>query len=318
MSRATELRLPDFGDGAAVLAFDVGGTNVKSAVIDAQGRAHGARRRPSPGLGPNSAGEVLDLLAEEAERLRPLVPDAPIAVGLAIPGIVDEPSGIGVFSENLGWRDVPFAALAEARLGVPVALRQDVRAAGEAELLLGAGLGFDDVLVVVVGTGISAAIFSDRRLIMSEGYAGEIGHLRIPGSPAPCVCGATGCIEAIASASAIARRYGERSGTPVAGAEHVVERMLAGDRHATEVWREAVEAIARGLFAAVSVVAPQAIIVGGGLSLAGDALFEPLRAELYRLITFHRRPVMLPATIGDSAGLAGAVLRGRALAAVPR
>ena len=128
------------------------------------------------------------------------------AVGVVLPGVVDESIGVGAWSENLGWRDVAFGDLLRSRLDVPVAIGHDVRAWGAAERRWGAGRGLSDVAVVVIGTGISAALVVDGRPLVARGFAGEIGHLRVAGDE-PCACGGTGCLEAVASAAGIVRAY---------------------------------------------------------------------------------------------------------------
>ncbi|KQO94470.1 ROK family transcriptional regulator [Leifsonia sp. Leaf264] len=302
------------GGGAAVLAFDVGGSDTKSAIIDATGLVHGLRRTPTPRDGDDPAGALLRHVGEIAASYALDFPGiTPVAAGLLVPGLVDDDAGVGVLATNLGWRDVPFRDDAERMLGLPVAFSHDVRGAGEAEFRLGAARGHRDVAVLVVGTGIAGAFFVDGQVQVAGGYAGEIGHsIILPGGP-PCPCGGRGHLEAVASAGAIVRRYAERSGEQVDGARAVLERARAGDAHAAAVWDEAVDGLALGLAQVVALLAPEAIVVGGGLAQAGDALFAPLAERLDALLTFHRRPLLLPAQIGGDAGLLGAALRARDL-----
>ncbi|HVX09035.1 ROK family protein [Humibacter sp.] len=306
MSEATSI-----GAGAAVVAFDVGGTDMKAALVDEDGRLREKLRVPTP-LAEELTGERV---VEEAARLARLLaerhPDVhPAAAGLLVPGHVDDVLGIGVFAENLGWRDFPFRDSAEAALGVPVGFGHDVRGAGEAEHRLGAARGFDDVLVVTIGTGIAAAVFVDGRLYTGGGLAGEIGHDRVADGPL-CACGGHGCLEAVASAAAIARRYAARSGRTVAGAKEVLELKRSGDANANAAWEGALDALALGFSHAVALLAPQAIVIGGGLSEAGDELLDPLRERLDDVLTFHRRPLLIRASIGADAGLYGSALTAR-------
>ncbi len=236
----------------------------------------------------------------------------PQAAGLLVPGHVDDAAGVGVFSENLGWRDFPFRARAEQELGIPVSFSHDVRGAGEAEHRLGAAAPFDDVVVMAIGTGIAGAVFVGGSLLTGGGMAGEMGHSRVADGPR-CACGGMGCLEAIASAAAIAREYTARTGTPVPGAKDVLQRAQAGDSHAAAVWERALDALALDLSHTVALLAPDAIVIGGGLSQAGAALFEPLTRKLDAILTFHRRPLLLPASIGEDAGVIGAALRARDL-----
>jgi glucokinase len=242
---------------------------------------------------------IVDAVAELVDGWRPAA-----AIGLAVPGVVDEERGVAVWSENLNWSDVPFVALLGERCGLPVALGHDVRTGALAETRIGAARGISDVVYLSIGTGIAAGIVLGGRLHAGGGYAGEIGHTPA-GHDEPCACGASGCLEAIASAAAIARRYTARSGRPAAGAAAV---LAAGDADALAVWDEALDALAAALAWIASVLAPEAVVVGGGLSRAGAALFDPLNDRLARRLTFQRVPRLVPAALGDRAGCIGAGL----------
>lgn len=299
------------GDGAPVLAFDVGGTDTKAALVDDRGRLVQVVRIPTPHAGDATGDAVVTAIAGLAERFRNEHPGiAPRAAGLLVPGHVDDDAGIGVFAENLGWRDFPFRDRAEAALGIPVAFSHDVRGAGEAEHRLGAAAPYRDVVVMAIGTGIAGAIFLDGRLHTGGGMAGEMGHSRVADGPL-CACGGIGCLEAVASAAAIARRYNALTGADVPGAREVLALAQAGDETARGVWDSAMDALALDLSHTVALLAPEAVVIGGGLAQAGPALFEPLAEKLDAILTFHRRPVLLPASIGENAGLIGAALRAR-------
>lgn len=299
------------GDGAPVLAFDVGGTDTKAALVDAAGRLVQVVRIPTPHAGDATGDAVVAAIAAVAERFRAEHPGVvPQAAGLLVPGHVDDDAGVGIFAENLGWRDFPFRDRAEAALGVPVAFSHDVRGAGEAEHRLGAAAPYRDVVVMAIGTGIAGAIFLDGRLHTGGGLAGEMGHSRVADGPL-CACGGIGCLEAVASAAAIARRYNALTGADVPGAREVLALAQSGDEAARTVWDSAVDALALDLSHTVALLAPEAVVIGGGLAQAGPALFEPLAEKLDAILTFHRRPVLLPASIGENAGLIGAALRAR-------
>lgn len=307
------------GDGEPVLAFDVGGTDIKATLVDKAGVLHSIVRAPAPTSDDGTADAVLARIGRLADGLRASFPEVvPTAAGLIVPGLVDEEAGLGVFSENLGWRNAPLRDRAEQILGLPVSFGHDVRGAGEAEFRLGAAAGYRNAMVLVIGTGIAAAIFIDGRAYSAGGHAGEIGHSLIASDGPLCACGRHGCLEAMASAAAIAREYSRVSGTPVDGAKEVLERAHSGDALAQKVWADAIEALALGLAQSVAILAPEAIIIGGGLAAAGDALFSPLASRLDAILSFHPRPRLIPASIGQDAGLIGAALRARALAAPVR
>jgi glucokinase len=303
------------GPGEPVLAFDVGGTDIKAALVDAAGRLAELVRVPTPHAGRDTGEAVVAAVAGLAERFAGGHPEIAVrAAGLLVPGHVDDEAGVGVFAENLGWRDFPFRARAEETLRLPVSFSHDVRGAGEAEHRLGAAAPYRDVVVMAIGTGIAGAIFVDGRLYTGGGLAGEMGHSRVADGPL-CPCGGVGCLEAVASAAAIARRYAEASGKAVAGAREVLERAEAGDPVARAVWDSATDALALDLSHTVALLAPEAIVIGGGLAQAGPALFGPLEEKLDRILTFQRRPVLLPASVGENAGVIGAALRARDLLA---
>lgn len=287
-----------------VVAVDVGGTSIKSGFVDRAGRIGDVERSDTPPAGPDGV-PILDAVAAAVEKLHG--PQPPAAVGVVVPGVVDEDTGVAVVSENLRWQDVPVAALLGDRLGCPVAVGHDVRAGGLAEHRLGACRGARDAVFLPVGTGIAAALVLDGHLVRSGGYAGEIGHVDV-GHDLPCACGGRGCLEAIASAAAVARRYGERAGVRVDGSRDVADRVRHGDPVAAEVWDETLDALARGLAALVGVVAPEVIAVGGGFAESRDLVIEPLRARLESRLTFQRKPRIVAAELGDRAGCVGAGL----------
>ena len=305
------------GPGPAVLAFDVGGTDTKATLVDASGALLDTVRVPTPLSVDGTGDSVLAQVESLAARFRTAHPSMDIrAAGLIVPGLVDDETGVGVFSENIGWRNVPFRDLLSERLGVPVYFTHDVRAAGVAEYTLGSAGEYSNVLVVVIGTGIAGAVFIDGEPYSAHGYAGEIGHSVVDPGGIECACGGHGCLEAIGSAGAISRLYRAGSGNVdpsdrTIGAREVLERAQAGDVLAQKVWTDATDAIGQVLAQSVALLAPEAIVIGGGLAQAGAALFDPVERRMNSFLTFHRRPVLLPATVGENAGLVGAALGAR-------
>ena len=277
-------------------------------MVDRDARVVSRLRRPTPprDRGP---GEVLAAILATVDDLTAAVPgNAGVnGVGLVVTGIVDERRGLAVHSENVGWRDVPVRSLVERATGLPVGFGHDVRAGTLAEWRLGAGRGLEDLVFVPIGTGVSAGIVIQGRLVSGGGYAGEIGHVDL-GHGEPCTCGGRGCVEAVASAAAIARRYAAASGRPLSDAREVAERMAAGDPAARRVWADATAALALALAWTSVVLAPQAILLGGGLARSGRLLFEPIRQALGRHLGVVRQPRLVPATLQDEAGVLGAAL----------
>jgi glucokinase len=171
----------------ATIALDVGGTEIKGAVRDRRGDVVELRRWSTPRAdGPDAVVRAVQTAVAE---LLQAAPDSQ-AVGVVVPGTVDAATGVALYSENIGWRDIPFRDLLSESSGLPVGFGHDVRAGGLAERTLGAARGFDDVLFMPMGTGISGAMVVEGRSIDGM-FAGEIGHLDV-GSNRPCVCGLVG------------------------------------------------------------------------------------------------------------------------------
>ncbi|MFJ7491123.1 ROK family protein [Streptomyces sp. NPDC097727] len=295
-----------------VIALDVGGTGMKAALVGADGSLlHEARRATGRERGPDAVVESIlafaaDLRAYGEEHLG----ESAVAAGVAVPGIVDAENGIAVYASNLGWRDVPMRELLGERLGgVPVALGHDVRTGGLAEGRIGAGKGADRFLFVPLGTGIAGAIGIAGTIESgAHGYAGEIGHIVVRPDGPDCGCGQRGCLETLASASAVTRAWATASGDPTADAADCAKAVESGDPAAVEVWRNAVDALAAGLVTALTLLDPSALIIGGGLAEAGETLFTPLRAAVEERVTFQKLPHIVPAALGDTAGCLGAGL----------
>lgn len=295
-----------------VIALDVGGTAIKAALVAPDHRLlHEARRPTGRERGPEAVVTgILDFAAELRELGRQRYGQQAEAVGVAVPGIVDDVTGTAVYAANLGWRDVPLRDLLSARLdGTPVALGHDVRTGGLAEGRVGAGRGADRFLFVPLGTGIAGAIGIDGRIEKgAHGYAGEIGHISVRPDGPECGCGGRGCLETLASASAVSRAWAEASGDPDADAADCAKAVESGDPRAREVWQEAIDALADGLVTGLTLLDPKTLIIGGGLAEAGETLFAPLRAAVERRVTFQKLPLIVPAALGDTAGCLGAGL----------
>lgn len=291
-----------------VVALDVGGTGIKCALVGRDGTSHHTERHPTRAeQGPTAVIKTILGIAEGLASRATADGRTPIAVGIAVPGVVDETTGTAVWSANLGFRDVPLRELVTTRLGLPAALGHDVRVGGIAEARLGSGRDDRHLLFVAIGTGIAAAHLVDgAALTGAHGAAGEIGHIVVRPDGPRCGCGQVGCLEAVASASAVGRRYTELAGIPATAAQ--VAAQVGREELATRVWQETVDALADGLLIAQALFDVERIVIGGGLAEAGDDLLEPLRVALRQRLTFHREPRLVPATLGDEAGCLGAAL----------
>ncbi|MFE2015193.1 ROK family protein [Streptomyces sp. NPDC059491] len=292
-----------------VVALDVGGTCMKGALLDRALRPlHTVRRATPRRSGPEAVVEEIAAVLRALDGHAAGRTRAVRGAGVVVPGIVDEETRTAVHSVNLGWRDLPLGALLEEATGLHVALGHDVRAGGAAEGRLGAARGVRDAWFVPVGTGIAAALLCDGRALRAGGYAGELGHVVVDPGGAPCACGGRGCLEGVASAAAVAAAYEARTGRATGGAAEVAAAVVAGDPDARVVWDRAVEALASALATAATLLAPEVVVVGGGLAESGGLLLDPLRAALARRLSFQRRPRVVRAALGDRAGCLGAGL----------
>ncbi|MFC0627999.1 ROK family protein [Kribbella deserti] len=296
-----------------VVAVDLGGTRMKCGLVARDSTVVHRETRPTPRAAGGQA--VLDALVETVVELgQKAAADGyrVRGVGVVVPGIIDSARGT-VRAENLAWLNVGVLDAIRNAVGPgpEVVLAHDVRAGGYAELRGGALVGTTNSLFLPLGTGIAAAMVVDGRLVSGDGFAGEIGHTRFVHTDAAeqCACGQFGCLETVASAAALARRYGDRAGRPVTdGAREVIELLAAGDADAAVVWDEALQALVDAIVLYTTLLAPTRIAIGGGLVGAGETLLRPLRDALAGRLTFQRRPEIVAAVLGEEAGCLGAAL----------
>ena len=297
--------------GACVVAIDVGGTTLKGGLCDRDAAVVHGERRPTARDGEAALVAGIVALAEDlaAEGRRRFGADAVAGIGLAVPGLVDEARGVALRAVNLPWRDLALADVAAERLGLPVVLSHDVRAAAAAEAALGAGRREADFLFVAIGTGIGAAIVSGGRPFRgAHGRAGELGHTVVERDGPPCGCGGRGCLEAIASAAAIERGYAETGAGDGASAREVAALARAGDPAARAIWDRAARALGIAFADAVALLDPGLIVVGGGLAEAGTDLLDPIAADLATRVRLGPAPRVVAAELGADAGCRGAAL----------
>jgi len=290
----------------AVLAVDVGGTTMKGAVIDALGRARHAEARATFADGRAALANLQTFLQDLRTECGRLGAHA-TAAAVVTPGLVDDRTGHVEVAHNLKWTALPLQELLADATGLPVAVGNDARAAGRAEYLL-ADPRPESFALVPIGTGISAALVLHGRAISGATHAaGEFGHVPVREDGALCACGLRGCLEAYASGSAIIRRYRERGGRR-AGTTAAIPALLGRDRVADLVWEDAIEALASGLLSMTMMFDPGVIVIGGGLSHAGDALLAPLRVAVERRMLWRAAPEITRSALGSLAGRTGAAV----------
>jgi glucokinase len=220
-----------------------------------------------------------------------------------VPGVVDAQHGIAVYAANIGWQQLPLRQIVADAVDLPVILDHDVRAAGLAELELGAGRGLQEVLFVALGTGIAAAVITKGEVLAgATGRAGELGHLPVFPEGEWCACGQRGCTETYASATALSRRYSAASGISDVSAKDVISQAAAGDAIANRILQDAIEALGRALVNYVLLMDPELILMGGGMAASGAALLQPLAREVQAGLAWRQAPAI---SIGRFAGDAG-------------
>jgi glucokinase-like ROK family protein len=304
-----------------VVGVHIGVHYTSLVLADATGRELSRRRSPTSHA---PSGEAL---LEIADAIEALIDDAGISrkrlssVGVCVPGVVDLETGVCVHAPNLGWRDVPVAEVISARTGTSTYVHNAIQAAAAAELVEGAGRGARSMVLLYAGTGVGSAIVNDGRLLHgASGMAGEIGHAVFPGSDEVCPCGKTGCLEAEASAPALARKARRAMtdgrttrlsslGDAVTGLD-VYAAADAGDPVAIELMADAGRTLGIGASWMVNVINPNVLVVGGGLFSAGELLLGPFREAVRRntMAPIAERLTIRPWALGHDAKARGAVI----------
>lgn len=312
---------------STALAIDVGGTKISAALVDADARCHDRRSVPTPrdedALVDTIVGLATELLARHGAR----------PVGVSAAAFVDARRRTVLFAPNLAWRDLRLVELLEARLGVPVVLENDGNAAAWGEHRHGAGRGFDELLVVTVGTGVGGGLVRGGTLHRgAAGLGGEVGHLRLVPEGMPCGCGASGCLEAHASGTALLREVREAvavrgPGTAAllrqAGGVEAIDGPLvsrlaaAGDPFCREALAALGRRLGEGIASLVAVLDPALVVVGGGVAEAGELVLGSLRASLAAHLpggSWRPQVAVRAAELGPVAGLVGVADLARASA----
>lgn len=287
-----------------VVAVDVGGTEIKSALVDSDFNVIATTTAPTPKADSTGAETVKTIAAIVVEFAKQ---QSISAVGLVVPGALDEPAGTSRWSGNLQWNNLPIRDLLHVAINIPVAFSHDVRTAAVAEMRNGAAKGARNAIFIPVGTGIAAALIIDGEIRSVEGFAGEIGHIDVNGKY-PCVCGKSGCLEAASSTLAISKAYEAQSGKTGTTTEEIYKLVTAGDAVATQVWNDATAAMARACETLITILAPEVIVFGGGLSNAGETFLKPIRDYLDSTLTFQRKPRLEIAHYGAKAGTIGCAM----------
>jgi glucokinase len=287
----------------AAIAADLGGTFLRTACVTPDRDVlHEAVRRVE---GQRGNAAVAAFLGAAVQGVYHQARDAaidPVAVGLAVPGIVDAREGVLRYSGNLDVHDLAIAAAVGEALPLPVVVENDVRAAAWGEWLWGVGRGARHMAYLSAGTGIAAALVSDGRLYHgATGAAGELGHAPVVADGDLCRCGQRGCLETVAGGWGIAGRAG------AATAEEVFRAALAGDATAAAVIEQAGWALGRAAVILVRLWNPDRLVLGGGLFHEGSPLASAVRESVVQsALRGDVPPSVFPAAFGSRSGLIGA------------
>ena len=287
-----------------VVAVDIGGTDIKAALVNENLEVISSSLRPTP-KNDGSATKTIAAIKEIVDKLSEGYTVS--ALGVCVCGVFDDADGICIWSGNLDWKNIHLQELLAEKLGIPVVAGHDIRTAGTAEMRSGAALGYSNSIFIAIGTGIAASLVIDGAIRSAAGYAGEIGHLNVGGN-AQCVCGRTGCLEAEASALAISTAYEKASGSSGVSTEEIATLVREGNPIAQKVWGDAMLALARACETLITTLSPEAIIFGGGLAKSRELLIDPISSELDKRLTFQRKPELKIAHYDSKAGTIGSAM----------
>ena len=308
------------------IGVDLGGTNVKIAIVDDAGNIICSRSAPTDAdKGFEAAYEnivnVIYTIINECEVSKEEIS----GIGFGLPGLIDSKNGIIKDLPNMpGWVNIPFGEMIKKEFDLRVEIVNDVRAATLGEYKFGAGRGVSNLVCITIGTGIGSGMIIDGKLVKgSTSVAGEIGHMTLQEHGGPiCGCGNTGCLEALGSASSIVKRGHEllTGGRPskireIMGdgpltAQVIAEAAAQGDAPASRILYETGRWIGIGLANIVNLLNPELIIIGGGVAQAGAPLIDPIRENIQkRALKLSAAAVRVEtASLGEKAGVIGASL----------
>jgi glucokinase len=305
---------------ALTIGVDIGGTKILAGVVDATGNILDRVRVPTP-TEPDAAAAAIASVVERLRDGREIE-----AVGLGAAGFIAADRATIRFSANVAaWVDEPLRDRIEALVKLPVVVENDANTAAWAEVRFGAARGRTHVMVVTVGTGIGGGLVVGGELYRGRhGVAGEPGHMRVVPDGLPCGCGNRGCWEQYASGNALTRIARERAAAEPGSAEkllsfgdgtaagvagpHVTAAARLGDPAALAAFAEVGAWLGQGMADLAALVDPDAFVIGGGVSEAGELLLEPAELAYRRALASGHRPRadVLLAELGADAGLVGA------------
>lgn len=305
------------------IGIDLGGTNIAVGVVTEEGCiVAGAQRRTLP---DRSYQEVIRDMAEaslEAVEKAGLTICDIRAIGVGVPGLFNNKTGHVVFCTNLGWHDVPLREEMQKYIDLPLYGDNDASVAGFAEAMCGVSVNAPTSVFVTLGTGLGGGIIINGKIWSgAHGVGGELGHMMYQYDGIPCTCGAKGCLERYASGTAlirigqkIAAQYPESSLHKVPqerfSAKTVIDAAQRKDEAALQALDEYTTHLANGIITIISFFDPDLIVLGGGLSQAGEILLRPVREKVQAGKFFKAMPTgdIVVAKLGNDAGIIGAAM----------
>ncbi len=320
VSGTAEIMLTNKSEEKYYAGIDLGGTFVKCGIVDNNGRLLRKGKVKTEGSYEN----VATTMAEIALRLAKDEGVQLSGIGVGCPGTIDGKKGVVLYSNNLGWKNVPLAKDISKITGVPVAITNDANAAALGESAFGAGKNYKDMILITLGTGVGSGIVIEDQLFEgNKGAGAELGHTVIKMNGERCTCGRKGCLEAYASASALVRQaqaYMENHKDSLlwdfcggdisrVNGEVIFAAIKENDATAKKVFKKYISYLACGLTSIANAFRPEVIILGGGISAVGKVLTEPLQRRLSREVYGGQKnaPVkILTAILENDAGILGA------------
>ena len=308
------------------IGIDVGGTNVKIALVDDNGKIIYSNSVPTYAkMGYEYTVNNIKQAIKDLMKETNTTPSDIEGIGFDFPGQVDCKTGVVKLAPNIpGWVNVPIAQMIEDEFHIPTRIDNDVRCAALGELKFGAGRGCENFICITVGTGIGSGIVINGKVVRgATNAAGELGHIKLQMNGGPiCGCGDTGCLEAFASGPAIvamAQEYikGGKSTKfrEMAAAEggEITPYMAAkaaeeGDPVAKRIFEIVGEYIGIGLTSVINLLNPERVIIGGGVAESGELLLGPIRKTIKEraMVVAGNAVEIVPAQLGNSAGVIGA------------
>lgn len=302
------------------VGIDIGGTKIAGALVDIDGNIVAESKVPTPAQDPNALVDAVVALVTELSLGKEV-----LGVGVAAAGFIDADQANIIYAPNLSWRNEPFKAKLQAKLPLPVIIENDANAAAWAEFRYGAGKGYRHMIMLTIGTGVGGAVIVNGQMLRGGfGIAGELGHLRVVPNGKLCGCGQHGCLESYGSGTALLKAARELAGSDLeigarlreleaqagelTGAQ-VYTAILEKDPGALQILSELGTWLGEAIGSLTAVLDPQIVVIGGGVSAAGDLLLNPIReAYLAHLPARGFRPELeiKGAEFVNDAGVVGA------------